>query len=119
MITSYQYRLKPTSDQRCQMTHWLDMLRHQYNYLLADRFDWREMNRCSINACPLISSIAELREQPTYYSQKRTLVNLKENRPWYKDIHAHVLQDVVKRVDLAFQRWLKGDSNSNRSGKPR
>lgn len=119
MITSYQYQLKPTYEQRCRMTRWVDMLRHQYNYLLADRFDWWEMNRCSINACPLVGSIAEPREQSTYYSQKRSLVQLKEERPWYKEIHAHVLQDVVKRVDLAFQRWLKGDSNGNRSGKPR
>jgi len=119
MITSYQYRLKPTYDQRCRMTRWLDMLRKQYNYLLAERFDWWESNRCPVNACPLISSIAEPREQPTYYGQKRSLVQLKKERLWYKDIHAHVLQDVVKRVDLAFQRWLKGDSNGNRSGKPR
>jgi putative transposase len=101
------------------MTRWLDMLRHQYNYLLADRFDWWESHRCSINACPLVSSIAEPREQPTYYGQKRSLVQLKEERPWYKEIHAHVLQDVVKRVDLAFQRWLKGDCKGKRSGKPR
>jgi len=66
-----------------------------------------------------VSSITEPREQPTYYSQKRSLVQLKEERTWYKEIHAHVLQDVVKRVDLAFQRWLKGDCNGNRSGKPR
>jgi putative transposase len=95
------------------------MLRHQYNYLLADRFDWWQSNRCPINACPLISSIAKPREQPTYYGQKRSLVQLKEERPWYKEIHAHVLQDVVNRVDLAFQRWLKGDCNGKRSGKPR
>lgn len=71
MITSYQYRLKPTYEQRCQMSRWLDMLRHQYNYLLANRFDWWESNRCPINACPLLSSIVEPREQPTYYGQKR------------------------------------------------
>jgi len=119
MITSYQYRLKPTYEQRCRLTRWLDLLRHQYNYLLAERYNWWEMNRCPINACPLVSSIAEPREQPTYYSQKHSLVQLKEERPWYKEVHAHVLQDVVKRVDLAFQRWLKGDCNGKRSGKPR
>jgi putative transposase len=119
MIPSYQDRLKPTYDQRCRMTRWLDMLRYQYNYLLTDRFDWWEMNHCSINACPLVSSIAKPREKPTYYGQKRSLVQLKEERPWYKEVHTHVLQDVVKRVNLAFQRWLKGDGNGERSGKPR
>jgi len=119
MITSYQYRLNPTYEQRCQLTRWLNMLRGQYNDLLAERFNWWEMNCCYVNACPLTCSIAEPKKQPNYYDQKRSLVQLKEEREWYKDIHAHVLQDVVKRVDLAFQRWLKGDSNGKRSGKPR
>lgn len=88
MITSYQYRLKPTYEQRCQMTRWLDLLRCQYNYLLAERYDWWEMNRCPINACPLVNSMAKLKEQPTYYTQKRSLVQLKKERPWYKELHA-------------------------------
>ena len=95
------------------------MLRHQYNYLLAERFDWWTHNRCAINACPLTCSIAKPSERPEYYGQKRSLVQLKAERPWYQDIHAHVLQDMVKRVDLAFTRFLKGDSNGKRSGKPR
>ncbi|BAY48294.1 transposase [Scytonema sp. HK-05] len=119
MKIAYQYKLLPTSDQRCRMSKWLDMLRHQYNYLLADRFDWYEMNRCPINACPLVCSIAEPREQPEYYGQKRSLVSLKAEREWYKDIHADVLQDMVKRIDLAFARFIKGDVNGRRSGRPR
>jgi putative transposase len=101
------------------MSRWLDMLRCQYNWLLAERFDWWEMNHNSVNACPLVCSIAEPKDQPEYYGQKRSLVQLKQERPWYSDIHAHVLQDVVKRVDLAFKRFLEGDSNGKRSGKPR
>jgi putative transposase len=119
MKLAYQFKLLPTSDQRRRMSKWLDMLRHQYNYLLADRFDWYEINRSPVNACPLICSIAEPREQPEYYSQKRSLVSLKAEREWYADIHADVLQDMVKRVDLAFARFIKGDSNGKRSGKPR
>lgn len=95
------------------------MLRHQYNWMLADRFDWWEMNRCAVNSCPLVSSITEPREQPEYYGQKRSLVTLKQDRPWYKEIHSQVLQDMVKRVKLAFDRYLKGDCNGKRSGRPR
>jgi putative transposase len=119
MKLAYQFKLLPTHDQRCRMERWLDMLRHQYNWLLADRFDWYEMNRCPANACPLVCSIVQPREQPEYYGQKRFLVSLKTEREWYKDIHADVLQDMVKRVDLAFTRLIKGDSNGKRSGKPR
>jgi len=119
MKLAYQYKLLPTYEQRCRMDKWLDMLRCQYNYLLADRFGWWEMNRCPVNACPLVCSIAEPRERPEYYGQKRSLVSLKQEREWYADIHADVLQDMVKRVDLAFARFIKGDKSGKRSGKPR
>jgi putative transposase len=119
MKSSYQFKLLPTHAQRYRMERWLDMLRSQYNYLLADRFDWWEMNSCPVNACPLVCSIAEPREQPEYYGQKRSLVSLKAEREWYADIYADVLQDMVKRVDLAFARFIKGDANGKRSGKPR
>lgn len=101
------------------MNKWLDMLRAQYNYLLADRFDWWERNRCDINACPMASYLPELRDNPEYYAQKRSLVPLKVNRPWYKDIYSQVLQDCVSRVKLAFDRFIKGDCNGKRSGRPR
>ena len=87
--------------------------------MLAQRFQWWEQNRCSVNVCPLVCHLSELKDQPDYYSQKRSLVPLKQDRPWYKDIHSQVLQDMVKRVKLAFDRYLKGDSNGKRSGKPR
>jgi putative transposase len=119
MKLAYQFKLLPTHEQSRRMTRWLNLLRHSYNWMLTDRFDWWEMNRCPINACPLVCSIVELTEQPEYYGQKRSLVSLKAEREWYKDIHADVLQDMVKRVDLAFARFIKGDSNGKRSGKPR
>ena len=54
-----------------------------------------------------------------YYSQKKTLPQLKKTHPWYGEIYSQVLQDVVKRVKVTFDRFLKGDSNGKRSGKPR
>ncbi|NEO16005.1 MULTISPECIES: transposase [unclassified Moorena] len=119
MRIAYQYRLKPTKYQQTKIDNWLSMLCAQYNYLLADRFYWYEQNRCSINACPLVCHLPELRDNPDYYSQKKTLPNLKKTHPWYKEIHSQVLQDVVKRVKLAFDRFIKGDSNGRRSGRPR
>ena len=119
MKLAHQYKLLPTSSQRSEVDRWLDMLRCQYNWMLAQRFQWWEQNRVSVNACPLICHLPELKEQPDYYSQKRALVPLKQARPWYKDIYSQVLQDMVKRVKLAFERYLKGDGSGKRSGKPR
>ncbi|MBD0386837.1 MAG: transposase, partial [Nostoc sp. C3-bin3] len=119
MKTSYQYKIKPTKQQIDKIDKTLEMLRYQYNYLLAQRFDWYEMNRCSVDRCPLICHLPELKEQPNYYNQKASLVQLKVDRPWYKEIHSQVLQEVPKKVELAIERWLKGDTNAKKSGRPR
>lgn len=119
MRTSYQYKIKPTQEQVEKIARTLEMLRCQYNYLLAQRFDWHEQNRCPLDRCPLICQISELKEQPNYYSQKASLTKLKVDRPWYKEIHSQVLQEVPKKVEITFERWLKGDSNGKKSGRPR
>jgi len=119
MITAYQYRLRPTKQQVANLDRWLAMLCAQYNYLLADRFNWYEQNRSPVNACSLVCHLPELRDNPDYYSQKKTLPQLKKTHPWYGEIYSQVLQDVVKRVKVTFDRFLKGDSNGKRSGKPR
>lgn len=119
MRVAYQYKLKPTKVQAAELDRWLSMLCAQYNYLLADRFDWYERNRSPINACPLVCHLPELRDNPDYFSQKKTLPQLKVTHPWYGEIYSQVLQDIVKRVKATFDRFLKGDSNGKRSGKPR
>ena len=119
MKLAYQYRLKPTKQQILVIERWLEKLRCQYNYLLADRFNWWQENRCYVNACPLTCSIASPRDKPEYYSQKRSLVTLKQERPWYQEVQSQVLQDMVKRVKHTFDRYISGDSNGKRSGRPR
>lgn len=119
MRTSYQYRLKPTKSQAEIIDKTLDMLRCQYNYLLAQRFEWYEQNRCSLDRCPLICHLPDLKDKPNYYTQKASLTQLKKDRPWYKNIHSQVLQEVPKKVEITFDRWLKGDSNAKKTGRPR
>ena len=102
------------------------MLRYQYNYLLADRFRWWQYNRCNLVVpqgeyclrwCEIGSG--ELRNNPDWHSQSASLPILKKERPWYLEIYSQVLQDCVKRVKLAFDRFISGDSKGNRSGRPR
>lgn len=119
MITSYQYKLRPTPKQATTIDEWLELLRRQHNYRLAERFNWWEQNRCDINACPLICYLPELKDKPTRYSQQSDLLNTKKLFPEYKEVYSQTLQYCIKRVDDCFERWLKGDSNGKRSGKPR
>jgi putative transposase len=117
--TAYQYRLRPTARQVALMDEWLELLRKQYNYRLAQRFHWWEQNRCDINACPLICHLPELKDKPDFYSQKQDLLHTKELFPEYKEIHSQVLQNCIERVHKTFDRWLKGDCNGKRAGRPR
>jgi putative transposase len=126
MKRTYQYKLKLTSNQRQEIDRWLHMLRFQYNYLLGERFKWWEYNRSDLTIpqgeyclrwCEIGSQ--KLTNNPDWHSQSASLKQLKQDRPWYNEIYSQVLQDCVKRVKLAFDRYIKGDCNSNRSGKPR
>jgi putative transposase len=120
MRIAYQYRLRLTAQQQATIDNWLELLRRQYNYRLAERFNWWEQNRCDIDRCSIeVCHLPELKDQPDFYSQKRDLVNSKALFPDYADIHSQVLQNCVERVKKTFERWLKGNSSGKRSGKPR
>ncbi|WP_197530008.1 RNA-guided endonuclease InsQ/TnpB family protein [Gloeobacter violaceus] len=117
---TYQYRLKPTAAQSESMERWLQLLCKQYNYRLAQRFDWMEHHRCSLNACSIRScSIATPADAPDYSSQKRDLRETKKRFPEYAQIYSQVLQDCIGRVKKTFDRFVKNDTSGNRSGRPR
>jgi len=119
MRVAYQYKLKPTESQAHQLDDWLYLCRKLYNTLLADRFDWWENNRSSINACSIVTTVVLLRDNPDYYGQKRWLTQLKTQEARYKTVQSQVLQNCVERVKNTFDRFIKGDKDGNRSGKPR
>ncbi len=120
MIVAYQYKLRPTSAQITQIDEWLELLRRQYNYRLAERFNWYESTRCPVNSCSIVScSIAPIVEHPDYYWQKKDLPTTKKLFPEYGDIHSQALQNCIERVKKAFDRYLKVDTSGKRSGKPR
>ncbi len=129
MLLNYQYRAYPNINQKLELNTWLRICRYWYNKQLGDRFDWWENNRNSIDACSIVSCpLPQLRDNPDFYSQKKQLPIIKEDLIKvghsgelldFTRVPSQTLQDVSKRVDLAFSRFIKGDSNGNRSGKPR
>ena len=127
MKATYQYRFDPDTNQKITLNQWLRICRYWYNQPLGDRFDWWEMNRTAINACPLKTSIAAPREKPNYYHQKQQLPVLKKDLIKvvhsgelldFKKVDSTVLQDISKRVDKAFERFIVGDSKGGKSGRP-
>ena len=135
MILNYQYRCYPDTSQKSVLNNWLRVCQYWYNWQLGDRFWWWEQNRNNYTVprgefCYISCSLPplELRDKPGFYSQKKLLPEKKKDLLLVKhsgelldftNVPSQTLQDVSKRVDLAFARYLKGDSNGKRSGKPR
>ncbi|HAC64257.1 MAG TPA: hypothetical protein DCF68_12130 [Cyanothece sp. UBA12306] len=128
MKYTYQYRLMPTTQQKLTLNEWLRICRFWYNRQLGERFNWWSQNRCPVNACPLVCHLPSLKERPNYYSQKKQLPLLKKSLvtvEWsgeelnFVEVPSLTLQEVCKRVDRAFSRYISGDSQGKRSGKPR
>jgi putative transposase len=51
--------------------------------------------------------------------QKDDLLNTKSLFPEYSELPSQTLQDVIVRVNKAFDRFTKGDSNGKKSGRPK
>lgn len=85
MIT-YKFRLYPSPTQARIMDETLETCRRLYNNLLADR----------------------IQNQIGFYDQKKKLVQLKVDGKFLKVVHSQVLQDVVLRLDKAFQSFFGG-----------
>ncbi|MDJ0690561.1 MAG: transposase [Xenococcaceae cyanobacterium MO_188.B32] len=128
MIDNYQYRLRPTTEQKLVLNDWLRICRYWYNRQLGERFDWWESHRSYTDRCPLVCYLPEPKDKPEFYEQKKQLPIIKQDLisvGWSGELldfnsdPSQTLQEVCKRVKLAFTRFISGDKNGKRSGKPR
>jgi putative transposase len=135
VILNYQYRAYPDTNQKLTLNEWLRIGRYWYNYQLGDRFDWWERNRDYVilpqgEFCVISCSLPPLtlRDKPSRYGQQALLPLLKQDLIKvghsgelldFTKLPAQTMQDICKRVDLAFTRYIAGDANGKRSGKPR
>lgn len=103
MLKVYEYRLYPTKSQIEKLQWILDKCRELYNAALQERRDAWKMCRVNIN----------------YYQQSAQLPEIKEIRPEYKEIGAHVLQNVLRRVDNAYKAFFRRVKNGKKPGYPR
>ena len=83
-MLTYKFRLYPTKKQSSVMEETLETCRRLYNSLLAQRME---------------NGIG-------FYEQKRKLVEVKKGDKYLKAVHSQVLQDVVVRLDKAFQSFF-------------
>jgi putative transposase len=99
----YRYRLYPTKTQAEGLQWVLDRCRELYNAALQERRDAYQMAGAKVG----------------YYVQKRELPGVKKDCPEFKQVGSQVLQDVLKRVDLAFQAFFRRVHAGEKPGYPR
>jgi len=100
---SFQFRLYPTKKQEKALQVALDECRWFYNELLEQRKLAHE----------------ELQIGLTKYQQSMFLPTLKEERPSLENVHSQVLQNVVDRLDKAFQAFFRKCKAGENPGFPR
>jgi putative transposase len=100
---TYQYKLTPTPQQERTLERTLMLCRHVYNAAIGERREAWRMRGVSI----------------TYYQQQAELPGVKVAMPEYAEVNAQVLQDVVLRVDHAFQAFFRRIKNGETPGYPR
>jgi putative transposase len=100
---TYKYRISPTKAQQTNLENQFSMCRHLYNWSLKARSDAYEQEHRSVS----------------WYEQKRYLPELKRQRPWFKGVHSQVLQEVLKRLDKAFQAFFRRVKHGEIPGYPK
>lgn len=119
------------------MENWIDMLRSQYNWSLANRITQYNQqfifgDYCDIRtkgeACPITCFVSNNGASGEPWKDSKTdkdgnlknprrsagdiqitqLPELKKARPWYADIDSTVLQQNVKRLDTAYKNFFEG-----------
>ena len=103
MKKAYQFRIYPTKKQEVILDRTLSTCRHLYNDSLAERKRNTELNRLqkSFDVFPW-----GYPEWINYYDQANDLVASKTE--YQQNVHAQVLQDVIKRMDKSFKNFYNG-----------
>jgi len=134
LLTNYVYKLRPNVTQSKEMSGWLNMLSSTYNWNLADRITQYNQqliqgDYCDIKtrgeACPLTCFVSKngASGEPWKVDKGGNLKNprrsagdiqitalpeLKKARHWFSKIDATVLQQNVKRLDIAYKNFFEG-----------
>src|SRR2546425_10001439 len=116
MRKAFKYRLYPNTTTEKKLYFTLNRCRELYNAALTERKDssrLHERTQLQINAETgqvIVATMTAIQrvKAVSYYGQKRNLVEIKALREEYQGIASHVLQDVILRVERAFQRFFDG-----------
>jgi Helix-turn-helix domain./Probable transposase. len=88
---TYKYRIYPNREQKSLLEKWLETCRVLYNDCLTERRDAWQSCKKSIN----------------YYDQSYQIKKIRTFDSDIKSIYSQVVQDVLRRVDKAFENFFR------------
>lgn len=103
MKKSFKYRIYSNKETVQKAEKWLSLCRQLYNNCLNER----------------IIAYKERKENTSQYVQMKNLPYLKKTFPEYKEIGSQTLQDVIQRLDKAYQAFFHRVKNKEKAGFPR
>ena len=103
MRKTYEFRLRPTKSQERRLLATLSACRFVYNWGIEDRKTLWQYCHISTN----------------FYDQSNYLTHLKQAHAWLAEVHAHPLQDALRRVDRAFDGFFNRVRRGESPGYPR
>jgi len=104
MKKTYKYRLLGNKGIFNRADNWLNLCRRLYNAGLEQRMSVYRQNKSHISC----------------YDQMKQLPDLKDGFPEYSEVGSQVLQDVLERLDKAYQGFFRRIKNGNgKAGFPR
>ncbi|OLB35944.1 MAG: hypothetical protein AUH05_13715 [Ktedonobacter sp. 13_2_20CM_53_11] len=123
MIKAYKYRIYPNKETIEKLQWTLDRCRELYNAALDERASaYRVTRKVPIEFCGDVAVLDYSRATGMsigYNQQQNDLPDIKEMRPEYKEIGSHVLQNVLRRVDLAMAGFFNRVKKGQTPGYPR
>lgn len=102
LVKTHKYRLIPNKAQRAALDQTLFLCRSLYNDALQERI-----------------GAYKLHQRVGRFDQDRQLPAIKEAVPEYKTVHSQVLQNVLKKLDVAYQNFFRRCKQGGAPGFPR
>jgi putative transposase len=103
MLKAYEFRIYPSRAQEAILRDWLALCCELYNAALQER-------RGAYNIC---------HKSINYTDQQDQLPEIKEIRPELREVHSQVLQDILRRLDNAFDAFFRRVKAGEKLGYPR
>ena len=90
-MKTYKYKLKLNKEQSERVNSWIGASRYIYNLALETKIEAYNRKKVSLNKFDLMKQLVDLKDVE-----------------WIKDVPAQSLQNVIERMDFAYQSFFKG-----------